>query len=127
MSDSEKIKITVPESTKSVLECDARQFELLKKDSRTININRLLNLIVENYYNCYNDMLDKKRTLILEQMKEFHLNDHQAEELARAIISNVFLPQISKEKVTVKYPAPHKISDPARNQHPCRVKFIHRH
>ena len=29
--------------------------------------------------------------------------------------------------VTVKYPAPHKISDPARNQHPCRVKFIHRH
>ena len=60
MSDSEKIKITVPESTKSVLERDARQFELFKKDSRTININRLLNLIVENYYNCYNDMLDKK-------------------------------------------------------------------
>ena len=37
-------------------------------------------------------------TLILEQMKEYHLNDHQAEELARAIISNVFLPQISKNK-----------------------------
>ena len=98
MSDSEKRKITVPESTKSVLERDARQFELFKKDSRTININRLLNLIVENYYNCYNDMLDKKMTLILEQMKEYHLNDHQAEELARAIISNVFLPQISKNK-----------------------------
>ena len=90
----EKINIFVPERISQLLENDARQFEIFKKDMRTVNMNRFLSMLITGYYNSYTEHYRQISDLIIEILQKRGMTD--PEDL-HASATDIFRKVISQE------------------------------
>ncbi len=95
----EKINIYVPERIAGVLESDARQFELFKKDRITINMNRYLNMLIAGYYDNYTEQHKKMNDQIAAILERNGFTGSKAlRSSAESITKIIFSPELSKKK-----------------------------
>ncbi|MBQ9007899.1 MAG: WYL domain-containing protein [Clostridia bacterium] len=98
MSYQEKINIYVPHEIGLKLRSDAMLFEILKKDRRTINLNRFLTMVLCGYYDEYCRENNETRDSLLRILKERSISDRKAESIAEDVMNRVILPPIAKRK-----------------------------
>ncbi len=95
----EKINIFVSEKIAQILENDARQFEIFKKDMRTVNMNRFLNLLIAGYYDAYTEQHQKMHEQIIRILQNHGMTDSDSlNQSASSMIKTVFSPELSKKK-----------------------------
>ena len=98
MSYYEKINIYVPAKIKQQIDNDARLFEILKNDHKTINRNRFLTLVLVGYYKFYTQENQQAYDAIYGILSSSTLSCSKVEELSRRIMNEVFPPTIPKRK-----------------------------
>lgn len=98
MEEMEKKNIYVPSSTKESLLRDARNFEIFRKDRNEVNTNMLLSNILLGYYENYSKMLEEKRKLVYEHLKDIPMKDESKNEIVNSIVSSVISPLRDKGK-----------------------------
>ena len=99
MKKKKKISIFVPEKTAQLLESDARQFEIFKKDMQTVNMNRFLSMLIVGYYNSYTEQYRHTCDQIMEVLQKRGMNHPEDLRASAAdIFRSVILPEASKRK-----------------------------
>ena len=97
MNDVEKINIRVPKKIGTQLDNDAKLFEILKKDGRTINRNAFLSMLLLGYYNTYSLERQEKSNVILELLKS-DLPKEKCKEICEILLKKVVLPVVPSRK-----------------------------
>ena len=87
----EKINIYVPQKVGVLLENDATQFEILKKDGYTINKNKFLTMIVQGYYDTYMQEAQNKYKSICDILADKGLTREEQSEIANKILTKIVL------------------------------------
>lgn len=97
--ENEKINVFVPKETAETLEKDARTFELFKRDSMTVNMNRFLSQLLTGYYDMYTVAYENMRDQITSVLEEtgFH-NGPQQSVAADLLIKRVLFADPPKKK-----------------------------
>ena len=107
MSNLEKIDIYVPEKIGNLIKKDAMLFEIFKKDCRSINRNKFLNMLLKGYYNLYAEESQEKYNAIIEELQKAGLDKAKQAETAEFILNKVVLPSIP----------------PRKDKNPCRISL----
>ena len=94
----DKINIYVPRDVGAILENDAIQFEVLKKDGYTVNKNKFLRLLIQGYYDSYIEESHKMYDSIYVILKQEGLSREQCNILSNSILKSVCLPEIPTRK-----------------------------
>lgn len=94
----EKINIYVPQKVGVLLENDATQFEILKKDGYTINKNKFLTMIVQGYYDTYMQEAQNKYKSICDILADKGLTREEQSEIANKILTKIVLPDVPTRK-----------------------------
>lgn len=98
MGYREKINIYVPQEVGQQLESDARLFEILKKDKRSINRNRFLSMLLCGYYDDYCHEVQNAHDMVLSIVEQSLVGCTNAEEITSQIIERVILPPVPSRK-----------------------------
>ena len=94
----EKINIYVPRNIGTILENDAVQFEILKKDGYTVNKNKFLTLLLQGYYDDYIVDTRKKYSEICSILADNGVESEQQKNIADDILKKVLLPEVPSRK-----------------------------
>lgn len=94
----EKINIYVPKNIGTILENDAVQFEVLKKDGRTVNKNKFLSMLLQGYYDDYVMETREKHKEVCAVLQDNGIVGEQQGKIADEILKNVFLPEVPSRK-----------------------------
>ena len=98
MGYREKINIYVPQEVGQQLESDARLFEILKKDKRSINRNRFLSMLLCGYYDDYCHEVQNAHDMVLSIVEQSLVGCTNAEEITSQIIERVILPPVPSRR-----------------------------
>ena len=92
MDSLDKINIYLPPELKAQIERDAMLFEILKKDRRTVNMNRFMSLLLCGYYDNY--LIETRRSFDLIQniLKQYNLSDTERTDIADGILKGSVSP-----------------------------------
>lgn len=94
----DKINIYVPQNIGTILDNDAVQFEVLKKDGYTVNKNKFLSMLIQGYYDDYIIEARTKHNAICSILSENGINGEQQEKIAEEILKKVILPEVPSRK-----------------------------
>lgn len=76
------------------MENDAVQFEILKKDGRSVNKNRFLSMLILGYYDSYIEEADGVYHSICSILGKYSLDEERQSVIANEIVKDVFLPEV---------------------------------
>ena len=94
----EKRNIYISQELKSQINNDARLFEVFKKNSREINLNRFISLFLVGYYDNYIAETNLKLNSILDVIKPYKLTNNEKIDIADSIIKNSIMDQDVKSE-----------------------------
>lgn len=94
----EKIDIYVPNNIGNELRSDASMFEIYKRDFETINMNRLLSLILAEYYSDYVDEMSHIYDAVKSALDHLKVSPEEKAQAAEHIIRNLVAQQIPSRK-----------------------------
>ncbi len=92
MSELEKINIYVPSSIGTILESDARLFEIYKKDGHIVNRNRFLSMLIQGYYDSYTEERQSLYNSIIEELVSYGIKYDKSNLMAKQLIDKVIFP-----------------------------------
>lgn len=97
MDIQNKINIYVPEKTAIQLRNDALLFEIFKADGKTINMNGFLTMLFRAHHDDFR--MEDKRVLdsIQNELSKVNIPLQDQQELARNVLSIIFLPSNNKD------------------------------
>ena len=98
MSYNEKVNIYVPEEIGRLLRNDARLFEILKTDMYSINLNRLMTLIIIGYYDLYREELNNASNKIKRILEFEEVDSEKVLSITNSIINEIVEPQVPNRK-----------------------------
>lgn len=106
----DKISIFMPPETRDRLYEDAKLFEVLKKDGRSINPNRLINLLVVGYHQTFAGERDERVEELAKAMRLAGVDEDVAATVAQGIESQRFAKRGKERLVAVPF-KPSKLSE----------------
>ncbi len=98
MEKMDKINIYVPQYVGAILDNDAVQFEVLKKDGHTVNKNKFLTMLIQGFYDSYMDEARSAYNSIYDILDSSELGRERQSDLANKILKKVFLPEVPTRK-----------------------------
>ena len=97
--ETEKINVFVPSETASILEKDARTFEIFKNDNKTINTNRFLSQLLIGYYDVFTASYKKMQDQISSVLDSIGIQDNAKQSsTADLLIKKVLFPETPKRR-----------------------------
>lgn len=98
MSNLDKINIYVPNHIGTMIDNDAKMFEVFKRDGQTINRNKFLSMLILGYYNSYIEECSNVHEAIVNILNDRNVDSSKQQEIADGILKNVVLPQVPSRK-----------------------------
>ena len=95
----EKRNIFLPEKTAQLLESDARQFEIFKKNQHAVNMTRFLSLLIAGYYSSYVEQYHQLQEQITGILPSNGMENPKAcQASASTVIKTAIFPDAPKRK-----------------------------
>ena len=98
VTNTETIKINVPESLERSLVYDMTNFEVFKKDGEHLNFNSFMSSLIAGYYEKYRERQNSQEERIRSLLSRYITNQQQLSQAASEIISSEALPVSSRQK-----------------------------